>query len=199
MFRHAKHHLLDVVKMEAKMAKTQRSRPHPHSPNSDSKERRKGEFLRERKRENASRENRNFTQVYERGWIKLNTLLQVSPSAARFWVFLAEHIDTSGALVATQATLARALGVTSTKTIQRWSETLENHRSLVRIPLSGGVYAYALNPEEVWKAYDKDKEFAVFNTKTMVNTRGSGAARIRRKIKILMDEKEPAKKPKRSV
>lgn len=181
------------------MTKTKRTKPHPDSPRSMSKERRAGEVLKEQRKETASRENRNFTQVYERGWNKLNTLLQECPSAARFWVFLAEHIDTSGALVATQATLAKAMGVRSTKTIQRWSETLENHRSLVRIPLSGGVYAYALNPEEIWKAYDKDKEFAIFNTKTMVNTMGVGAGRIRRKVKILMDEKGPARKPKNNA
>jgi hypothetical protein len=182
--------------MEIRMTKTQRSKPHPDSPRSFSKERRAHEVRKEKKQEKVSRENRNFTQVYERGWNKLNILLQECPSAARFWVFLAEQIDTSGALVATQGALAKAMGVKSTKTIQRWSETLENHRSLLRVPLSGGVYAYALNPEEVWKAYDKDKEFAIFNTKTLVNTMGGDAARIRRKIKILMDETGPARKPK---
>ena len=181
------------------MTKTQRSKPHPDSPHSFSKERRAHEVRKEKKQEKVSRENRNFTQVYERGWSKLNILLQECPRAARFWVFLAEQIDTSGALIATQGALAKAMGVKSTKTIQRWSETLENHRSLVRVPLSGGVYAYALNPEEVWKAYDKDKEFAIFNTKTLVNTMGLDAARIRRKIKILMDETGPAKKPKNKI
>jgi hypothetical protein len=181
------------------MAKTKRSRPDPDSPHSHSKERREGEVLKERRKEVASRENRNFTQIYDRGWRKLNGLLQESPSVARFWVFLAEQIDTSGVVVATQATLAKAMGVRSTKTIQRWSEALENHHSLVRIPLSGGVYAYALNPEEVWKAYDKDKEYAVFNTKTMKNTMGVGVPQIRRKVKILMDEKGPARKPKNTT
>jgi len=181
------------------MKKTKRSRPDPKSPHSRSKERREGEVILEHRREIASRENRNFTQIYDLGWRKLNRLIQHAPSVARFWVFLAEQIDTSGVVVATQATLTKAMGVRSTKTIQRWSEALEYHGSLVRIPLSGGVYAYALNPEEVWKAYDKDKEYAAFNTKTMRNIRGVGIPQVRRNVKILMNETGPSKKPKSNI
>lgn len=180
------------------MAQTQRTKTHPDAPMSISKLRREHLEKRVRKQENAARENSNFTQVYEGGWNKLNKLLQECPKAARFWVFLAEHIDTSGALVATQAVLGSAMGGVSTKTIQRWSEHLEERNSLIRIPLQGGMYAYALNPEEVWKAYDKDKEFAVFNTRTLVSTSGLGAKIIRRKIKVMMAEKAKAARPKQT-
>jgi len=178
------------------MVKNKRSKPAPDSPQSYTKERREFEVSQERRKETFSRENRNFTQIYDRGWRKLNARIKNSPSTARFWVFLAEQMDTSGVVVATQETLARAMGVRSTKTIQRWSEALEISGSLVRIPMAGGMYAYALNPEEVWKAYDKDKEYAAFNRKTMRNATISEPVPIRRKVKVLLDEMGPAKKPK---
>jgi len=178
------------------MARTKRSKPYSDSPRSDTKYRRESEVERELHNEVVSRENRNFTQIYDRGWQKLNVLLQHAPSIARFWVFLVEQMDTSGVVVATQRTLAGAMGVRSTKTIQRWSEALEKQRSLVRVPLTGGIYAYALNPEEVWKAYDKDKEYAVFNTKSMANTKSHAGPQVRRKIKILMDSTGTVREPK---
>ena len=79
----------------------------------------------------------------------------------------------------------------STKSIQRYSLILEEEKALVRIPLQGGVYAYALNPEEVWRAYDKQKEWAAFNTKTLVRTGGPGADVVRRKLQVMMRESSP--------
>ena len=134
-----------------------------------------------------SRENRGFVQVYALGWKRLQILMETMPSAARLYALLAQHIDGTGAVVATQEVLAEMMGV-STKTIQRHSIALEKATALVRIPLSGGVYAYALNPEEVWRAYDSQKSHAAFHSKTLVSTRDGSSDLVRRKLQVMLRE-----------
>jgi hypothetical protein len=112
--------------------------------------------------------------------------MATNPNAARLYALLAEHLDGTGAVVATQSVLADMLGV-STKTIARHTEALENASALVRIPL-GGATAYALNPEEVWRAYDSGKEHAAFHTRTLVKTRGGEADLIKRRLSVLLRE-----------
>jgi SOS-response transcriptional repressor LexA len=133
-----------------------------------------------------SRENRGFVQVYQLGWKRLQILMQTNPNAARLYALLAEHLDGTGAVVATQEVLADMLGV-STKTIARHAKALEDAKALVRIPLSGAT-AYALNPEEVWRAYDSGKEHAAFHTRTLVKARGGEAELIKRRLMVLLRE-----------
>ena len=60
---------------------------------------------------------------------------------------LAEHIDPScGAVVVSQDVLAEMVGV-SERTIRRATAYLEEVLALVRIRVSGSVYAYALDPK----------------------------------------------------
>lgn len=169
------------------MPKQKRSSSDPKAPRSATKDRRSFERTREKKQERTSRENSGFVQIYELGWRKMDRLVQVSPAAARLFMLLARNIDGTGAVVATQDVLAEMIGV-STKSIQRYSVILENEKALVRIPLQGGIYAYALDPEQVWRAYDKQKEWAAFHTKTLVRTTGPDADIVSRKLQVMMRE-----------
>jgi len=171
------------------MPRAKRTESDPAAPRSATKDRRSHERLQDKKQERASRENSGFVQIYEPGWRKMDKLVQLSPAAARLYMLLARNIDGMGAVVATQDVLGQMLGV-STKSIQRYSTLLEREKALVRIPLQGGIYAYALDPEEVWRAYDKQKEWAAFNTKTLVRTGGPGADVIRRKLQVMMRENQ---------
>ncbi len=173
------------------MARAPRTSPDRNAPYSESKNRRADEKKQEKKVERASRENRNFVQIYPQGWLRLQNLMSKAPHAAKLYILLAENIDGKGAVIATQGVLAELLGVSS-KSIQRYSALLEKEKALVRIPLQGGVYAYALNPEEVWKAYDKQKEYAAFNTRTLVSARGFGADLVRGKLQVMMKERRSA-------
>lgn len=137
----------------------------------------------------AARENRGFVQVYELGWRRLQTLMATQPQAARLYALLAEHIDGTGAVVATREVLAEMLGV-SVRTISRHAKTLEGCRALVRIPLQGGVYAYCLNPEEVWKAYDNSKTYAAFHTRTLVSKNGPTDRAIQRRLRVMINERK---------
>lgn len=126
----------------------------------------------------AERKNHGFTQTYPLGWKRISELARQNPQALQLYIFLADHLDpTCGAVVASQKFLAEQLGVT-TRTIIRWSQFLEENNALVRIPVAGKVYAYALDPEEVWKGYNNSKGYAVFNSKTLANYDGDVKRRI---------------------
>lgn len=136
-----------------------------------------------------SRENRNFVQVYPQGWKRLRTLINDNPAAAKVYAILAENIDQSaGAVVVAQSVLAEMIG-TSERTVRRATSYLEEQRALVRIKVGGGVYAYCLNPAEVWKAWDIQKDSAAFITKTLVKKAGQDAT-IRRRLQLMVREQQ---------
>src|SRR5690606_11114880 len=98
------------------------------------------------------RSNRGFTQVYGPGRDRINALIQQSPAAARIYAYLAQHMDGAcGAVVVSQAVMAADLGI-STKTVKRQTKYLEDSKALVRLTVGTGVYAYCLDPREVWKS-----------------------------------------------
>ena len=112
------------------------------------------------------------------GWKRLAELAKGNSAAFGFYTYLAQHIDGScGAVVADQTFLAEQFNVT-TRTIRNWVKYLEEMHALVKIPVTGRVCAYALNPHEVWKGYDNAKPYAAFLTKTLVNKDGEIQRRI---------------------
>jgi DNA-binding GntR family transcriptional regulator len=140
--------------------------------------------------EAARRQNRDFVQVYPKGWARLQTLIRTNPSAARVYAFLAEHIDgAAGAVVVSQDVLAKELDVHE-RTIRRLTQALEKEGALVRIKVGTGVYAYALDPQEVWRSWDDKKECAAFTTKTLVLKSDRANAQVRRKLKVMIGEPE---------
>lgn len=142
---------------------------------------------RKQKRQQATNlKNGNFIQVYNNGWKKLLELAKSNSGAFELYAFFAQHIDENcGAVVCDQQLLADQLGV-SIRTIQRRIIYLEDDGCLLRIPVSGKVYAYALNPHEVWKGFDNQKDYAAFVTKTLVNKDGI----IKRKLKTMFSATE---------
>lgn len=134
------------------------------------------------------KKNSDFTQVYDAGWRQIENLIMSNPGAARLYTFLARHIDPScGAVVASQELLAKELSC-STKTIRNYGKYLEETGALIRIRIMGSVYAYAMNPKEVWKSWDSRKEYAAFNTKTLASNKLNGD--IKRRLMIMMEKSE---------
>lgn len=145
---------------------------------------------REAAEEAARRSNRDFVQVYPKGWARLQSLIRTNPSAARVFAFLAEHIDgTCGAVVVSQEVMAKELGVHE-RTIRRLSQVLEQEGALVRIKVGTGVYAYALDPQEIWRSWDDKKDCAAFTTKTLVLKGDRANSQVRRKLKVMMGESD---------
>lgn len=137
------------------------------------------------------RMNRDFAQVYPKGWARMRELLKETKSQAPLllYTFIAEHIDADGGvLVADQETICEAIGVSRT-TLWRAITFLEERNALLRLTVGGSVHAYALDPTEVWKSWDSAKESAVFNTKTMVRKRAQ-PEQIERKMLVMMKERE---------
>jgi hypothetical protein len=132
------------------------------------------------------RKNHGFTQTYPKGWQRIRELAKGNSGAVSLYSFFAEHLDPScGAIIADQQFLADQLQV-SRRTIIRWIDYLEEQKALVRIPISGKICAYALDPHEVWKGYNNSKDYAAFVTKTLVNNDGE----IRRRIMSMFSVEE---------
>lgn len=133
--------------------------------------------------------NVNFVQVYPKGWERIRALIAKNKSAAILYAYLAEHIDpAAGAVVASQDLLSEETGISRT-TIWRASKYLEEVGALIRLKVSGQVYAYCLDPSEVWKAWDTAKKTAAFNTKTIVK-KADQEGSVKRRIQVLMKEQQ---------
>ncbi|HIB9149141.1 helix-turn-helix domain-containing protein [Proteus mirabilis] len=144
-----------------------------------------------------ARKNKGFTQVYSRGWRRVRELAKGNSAAAALYAFFAEHIDpTCGAVICDQQFLADQFEVT-TRTIRRWLDYLEEEQAIVRIPVSGRVCAYALDPHEVWKGYNTSKAYAAFVTKTLVNKDGDIQRRIMSMFSPNNDKPEEVKERER--
>lgn len=138
--------------------------------------------------EAARRADKDFTKVYQKGWNRMQALMKDSPSAARVFAFLAQHIDGQvGAVVVSQEVMARELGV-SEITIRRQTKYLEQHGALVRVKVGTGVYAYALDPEEIWKSWADRKDQAAFTARTLVRKSDKANAEVRRRLKVMIGE-----------
>lgn len=143
---------------------------------------------REDRDEALKRSNKNFVQVYPKGWMRLQYLIKTNPSAARIYAFLAENIDGSaGAVVVSQELMAESLEV-HVITIKRQTKYLEDVGALVRIKVGTGVYAYALNPEEIWRSYDDAKDLSAFTTRTLVKKSDKANGNVKRKLRMMMGE-----------
>ena len=137
-------------------------------------------------RDELARENRQFVQVYPKGWARLQGLIRRTLRRAVVCAF-AEHIDPQGGVVvAAQQVLADLLGVNE-RTIRRLTKQLEDELAIIRIRVGSGTYAYALDPAEVWKAWDVQKDHAVFRTRTLVSKGGENAV-IKRRLQVMIAE-----------
>lgn len=136
----------------------------------------------------AHSENRDFVQVYPKGWRRFREMLKDNPSAARLYAFFAEHIDASaGVVCVSQDLLADEMDM-AVITVRRLTKWLEDANAIVRIRVGAGVYAYALDPTEVWRSWDKGKATAVFNTRTLVKKADKANGEVRRKLTVMVKE-----------
>ena len=149
----------------------------------------------EDKKARETKKNKDFVQVYEKGFERISNLISKNPSAAKLYVFLANHIEPgTGAVVVSQELLAEELKV-STRTIRRLSKALEEEGAMIRIRLgAGSIYAYCLDPEEVWKSWNTSKKYAAFTTKTLAHKNDNGD--IKRRLMVMLKGKETVKAEK---
>ena len=75
-------------------------------------------------------------------------------------------------------------------TIRRQTKYLDDIGAIVRIKVGMGVYAYALDPSEIWKSWDEKKDNAAFLTRTLVRKSDAANKEVRRKLKVMIGEPE---------
>lgn len=145
-----------------------------------------------------SRENKGFVQIYPDGFRQMRRMMAhpKTVNAARLFSLLAENMNKEGAVIAKQSLLAKILGV-SVKTIQRQSEFLESAKSIHRFQIQGGIYVYALNPEQAWSGFNKHKEKAPFYTGTIHPAQGGSVQYIRKSLNIMIDVAELAEQARK--
>lgn len=135
------------------------------------------------------RKNDRFTQVSDEGWRALMEMIPTDGATkARLFCLLAASADTTGAVVATQADLATILGV-SVKTIGRSAAELEGERKIARIRLGGGggAYAYALNPDLIWKSWATTKGASAFTVQA-ITTKTKGDEFKKRMVALVQPD-----------
>lgn len=147
--------------------------------------------LNEEKENRDRKKNKNFTQMYPKGFDRVIAIIEEYPLAAKLYMFLAKHIEPgTGAVVASQDLLANELNV-SVRSIQRATKWLDENNVVLKIRLgAGSVYAYCLDPDEVWKSWDTTKKYAAFNTKTLARHQDNGD--IKRRLQVMLKGKNPS-------
>ena len=156
------------------------------------------DLIEERQREEeesiSNKKNKSFIQFYSGGFERIKSLIEAKqPTALKLYLFFAEHIEPgTGAVVASQQFLADELKV-SVRTIKTVSKYLEDIGAIIRIRLGPGtVYAYCLDPNEVWKSWNTSKKYASFNTKTLARQKDNGD--IKRRLMVMLKGEEATKK-----
>ena len=148
------------------------------------------ERQREEEQSQKNKKNKNFIQLYSSGFERIRSLIEANqPTALKLYLFLAEHIEPgTGAVVASQQLLADELKV-SRRTIKTVSKYLEEIGAIVRIRLGAGtVYAYCLDPNEIWKSWNTSKKYAAFKTKTLARQKDNGD--IKRRLMVMLKGEE---------
>ncbi len=145
--------------------------------------------LDEEKENQDRKKNKNFTQMYPKGFDRAIAIIEEYPLAAKLYMFLAKHIEPgTGAVVASQNLLANELNV-SVRSIQRATKWLDENNIVLKIRLgAGSVYAYCLDPDEVWKSWNTNKKYAAFNTKTLAHQKDNGD--VKRRLMVMLEGKE---------
>ena len=134
------------------------------------------------------KKNKDFVQMYEKGFDRVISIIEKYPLGAKIYMFLAKHIEPgTGAVIASQQLLADELGI-SVRSVQRGTKWLDENNVVLRLKLgAGSIYAYCLDPSEVWKSWNSGKKYAAFNTKTLARYEDNGD--IKRRLMVMLKGK----------
>ncbi|HHW1937459.1 TPA: hypothetical protein ACUUEN_005530 [Pseudomonas aeruginosa] len=127
-----------------------------------------------------SKEVRTYAQPSQRGtWVQTEraghqawaALIAQAPRAAQLMHILVQHMDKQGALVASQATLAKLMD-TSVATTKRAISVLTTHNWVQTIAVGGqrgGTLAYVVNSRIAWADKRENLQYAIFNARVLVS------------------------------
>jgi len=190
--REDERHRIEARRAEADIRKQERAKALYEGLTEAEKKARQAEYEAKEKaaREEQRTADRDFAKVYSAGFERIRHLIFANRSAAVLYTYLAQHLDAStGSVVASQEVLSEETGLSRT-TLWRASKYLESNevKALVRIKVGGSVWAYCLNPTEVWKSWDNSKPNAAFLTRTLVKKTDRDNQNVKRRLQVMMKE-----------
>ncbi|MGP5452676.1 MULTISPECIES: helix-turn-helix domain-containing protein [Pseudomonas] len=124
---------------------------------------------------------RAYAQPAQRGtWVQTEragheawaALTAQAPRAAQLMHILVQHMDKQGALIISQATLAKLME-TSVATTKRAIAILTKHNWIQTISVGGqrgGTLAYVVNSRIAWADKRDNLQYALFNARVLVST-----------------------------
>ena len=140
---------------------------------------------REREAQEEAKKNKNFYMVFRNGGSQaLRALMKKSPLAAQLFLYLAENIDKSNAIVASGRILADVLKVHETA-VSRAIKVLVDENCVVRIKC-GGANVFVLNPEIIWNSWATGKNRCWFDNAKVLIGKGEQPESVRKQMAILL-------------
>lgn len=131
------------------------------------------------------KKNRNFYMVFKAGGSQaLRGLMKKSTNAAMLFLYLAENIDKSNAIVATGRVLSEELNIHETA-ISRAIKILVDERYVDRLK-TGNTNIFVLNPKIIWSSWANGKDRCWFDNTKVLFSKAEQPQPIRRKMAVLM-------------
>lgn len=120
------------------------------------------------RKEQRSRENRDFVQLYRGHIDDITRLARENVTAFQILMFLIKNMDTSNALCISNNSLQTILEL-SKATICRGIKYLKDN-GWICVLKSGTSNVYVINPEVVWTAYGDQKSYCKFSADVILTS-----------------------------
>lgn len=114
----------------------------------------------------ASRENKDFIQMYRDFLDDIGNLGYENPNALRLFFFITKHMDNGNALCISMNALSEILKQ-SRQTISKSVKYLKDD-GWICVLKSGTSNIYIVNPEIAWTSYDRQKQYCKFQSNVIV-------------------------------
>lgn len=124
--------------------------------------------LAEMKKRSKGGKNYNFIQFYRYNMKAYRSLIDQNPTAAKIFLFLAEHMKHENAVTCSNQVLQEQMGK-SRQTIWKAIKILKESGYLNVFRLGGGANTYALNKNVVWTGSKYGKDYCVFEGPVLIS------------------------------
>lgn len=138
----------------------------------------------------AANANANFFMIFKReGSPALRGLIAKSGVAAQIFIFLAEQMDRTNAVVASGTALSECLGI-SKGAVSKAVKLLVEENYVIRLN-SGGTSVFALNDEYVWTAWASGKKTSMFRNASVLIAKSEQDTHAKRHINAILTKHQP--------
>lgn len=111
--------------------------------------------------------NSNFVQLYRTEMVHVRSLIEINKQAAQLFLFMAEKMDYTNALVVSRETLAEIFD-SNVRSVSRWIKILADNKYIM-IQKSGNSNVYTVNSSIAWSSNATNKQFAGFTATVLIS------------------------------